>query len=615
MENEINKISISENTTYTSEMVIYCPICFKNFNNDVKIITLNCGHYFCSSCLGQSNFHNFYKCCVCRSINTSYHSSNSKLMNLFNFVFNEKDLYKENSLNPECKLSHTFENRSIENRIQETHLDSPRIFCKDCKEFIEFENFHSKEYPLHKLFTEDEIKKILIEDKREILNLTNEFKKTNFINKLNSDFDYEKFSLSLNSLLFKNFKNISEKILENINIKIPSDLEKSIEKITEVTGNNISSDINSDDCPKSKFLYKKEIYSKLNSINKSLRRLKNKNVIKDVTQIFLKSHKNLNIKNSNRNEINKYCISYIRNTKKVAIFNVDDLDVSIIEIQDLPFNFYKSSHSVDYSPETNKLYISGGKQENYNQCKMSKKIWEYSINDEKLKLINNLEIEITGHRSIIIGKSGINQEMYIIGGRKGEKKLNSNNEIFYDKICKLDLNCYTIEINSSNLKLKYPRSNFAVAYENMQIFLCMGITTGGYFLNNIEILNLYSQNISSSIVEINYLENSITKQLRLKDHGIIIDNETDNLIILGGQGDNLKENHKIFYFDMKDFKFLNYFEYKEIVSGSFTSYGTKYNAICAVFSNYTINDELPHIYLYSEMNKKWTCHSIDIYTN
>jgi hypothetical protein len=613
MENEINKLCSTDNTTYTSNMIIYCPICFKNFNSEVKIITLNCGHYFCSNCLGQSNFHNFYKCCVCRSINTSYDSGSSKLMSLFNFVFNEKENLKEKVSESDLTISQINEIISTDKSL--INKDRPKIFCKDCREFIDFENFHSKEFPIHTLVPQCEIQKFLKEDKNEILNLTNDFKKSNFISKLHSDFDYDKFNLSFRNSLNKNFKNISEKILENINIKNPSEKQISNLKYLDLSDNHLISCLDTETDQKSQFQNKKEIYNKLISFQKSLRRLKNKNIIKEVTQIFLKSHKNLKIKNLNRNEVNKYCISYIRNTKKVAIFNVDDLDVTIHEIQDLPFNFYKSSHSVDYNPETNKLYISGGKQENYNQSKMSKKIWEFSIHDEKLKLINNLEYEITGHRSIIIGKNGTSQEMFIIGGRKGEKKLNSNNEIFYDKIFKLDLNSYTIEINSNNLKLKYPRSNFGVAYENMQIFLCLGITTGGYFLNNIEILNLYSQNISSSIVEMNYLENSISKPLRLKDHGVIIDNENDNLLILGGQGDNLKENHKTFYFDVKDYKFMNYIESKEIISGSFTSYGTKYNAICAVFSNYTINDELPHIYLYSEMNKKWTCHSIDIYTN
>ena len=52
----MNKENKIENT---GVIMIYCPICFKNFNSEVKIITLNCGHYFCADCLGNSNFQTF----------------------------------------------------------------------------------------------------------------------------------------------------------------------------------------------------------------------------------------------------------------------------------------------------------------------------------------------------------------------------------------------------------------------------------------------------------------------------------------------------------------------------------------------------------------------------
>jgi hypothetical protein len=108
---------------------INCSICYRYFNDERKIVTLNCGHYFCSACLGNSNFTSFYKCSICRSVNTEYSFKNEKIISLYNFYMCEK-IEKTNDL---------------------------INFCLKCDKIIKFPDFHQKQFPSHEMIDNNEI--------------------------------------------------------------------------------------------------------------------------------------------------------------------------------------------------------------------------------------------------------------------------------------------------------------------------------------------------------------------------------------------------------------------------------------------------------------------------
>jgi hypothetical protein len=262
-------------------------------------------------------------------------------------------------------------------------------------------------------------------------------------------------------------------------------------------------------------------------------------------------------------------------------------------IDELPFKFYETSHSIEYDSNSYKIYIIGGKQNDFFYSDMSNRVYEYSIKTSGLKLVQSLDTDITGHRSIIVS-----EYLYIIGGRKN---LSYEGDDYFSKIYKIDINTHSSL--GSNFNLKFPRSNFGLGYDTNRIFLCFGLTNFNKYLNNIEIL--YLDRMTHQIVEIEEI-------IKLKDIGLIINSDGNTIYILGGEENNIK-NSKIYYFDLNNYNLIQSIQSKEIVSGNFSSYGIKCDNISAALSNYTVNDDVPHIYMYSEMNKKWSCHSMEIY--
>lgn len=577
-----SKNQTGENSSISNLIYISCPICFKSFNNETEIITLNCGHYFCSNCLGNTNFSGFFKCSMCRTIITNYYFQNKPLVSLYN-----------------CEME-----KNPNQAVTKDKNHEENIFCSNCQKIIQFSNFHLKEYPSHQMLSKEN----LIEKMRNGMNM---------ISAIQSNYGAKDYFLKLKTKI----SNILETSESGNNSQLKNCIESNF-LIKEFLKLELNIDTKSESNIQNFIEQNKNKLQKIIKFQKSLRRLKNTNTIEETKSIIIKSHKNLKkmdfVTNRRAGMVSKkYITSYIKNTKKAVIFDIDLMDIEVFEIKDLNFNFFDNSHSVELDSATGKIFISGGKQENFIHSNMSNKIWEYTINKNNkissnfnsLRQIQSLNYEITDHRSIIIEDS-----LYIIGGRKGStsNSLNSQSEdLYYNKLAKLEKTSHILEYP---FELKFPRSNFTLAYDNNKLFIGFGITTGGKFLNNIEIVLLDRLNYSSTIVEFHIDSDGLYDSIRLKDAGGVINSENETLIILGGQKENAIKNAKIFYFDLKEYKLIQSLESKEIVSGTFASYGIKCAWITAIISNYTVNDELPHIYMLSDKNQKWTCHSIDIYS-
>jgi len=574
---------------------ITCPICYYGFDNKKKIITLKCGHFFCDLCFeklyDEINCQEF-KCSLCRSISDSYSLSNDQIITKYNSYLNKSQIchLKSNNL----INSHTKNN---DNEILDNFLEKEKIFCKSCMKLgNKFENNfiiidNDKHDDSHEMLSLSDIF-ILIDD----YTITE-----------NDDDSTSKFSKCYN-LGNKVFNIVYSKIIQIINDK--NDLNESqpftnkkVEYYLTYFFKNMYQSISR--LPEKSESDKYNKLKLIHSFKKRLKLLRNHRIIENITKNMI------NFYNIMKDEKKSVPCVY-ENTKKIALFDFSFLELSTFEIADLNFNFNKSQ-SIEYDHTTQRFFFISEDIKNTKACS---KIWEYSKNNNTLKSILNLDNYLFDHRTIII-----RDNLFIIGGRypknpipHGKKKngMADDNYIYSNEIHLIDK--YNYAFSKSYFKLSYPRACFGLAFSKNKIYLCFGVTNEGEFLNNIEIVNIsyYSPLKFTSFIQ-SFEKVNLTSEIKLKNSGVLI-KQHNRMIILGGEKENFQPNSSIYCLDISDkFKVLEIFQSKEIVSGSFSNYGIECNSINGIISNFTIISEMPHVYLYSDMRKKWSCHAIDIY--
>ena len=513
---------------------IKCSLCLKTLNNKRKIITLNCGHNYCSICLSELQYSQI--CVYCNKKIREFSYKNDYLIDLYN------SNYFLNTLSGTKEKVYSY--------------------CIDCGEIIESEKLHLELFIDHKLVTFEELKEK--------------------IDKFKESFDV---ILKRNDLANKYIITLKEKLRKD---EIKSSLLKSFK---EIILSNMYDNLQE--------IKKQNNFNKIKDImiNSQDKLISNKNKNLSVYKEFNKSlylsykyiHKTI------KKEENKILVTYIKNTKKIVLYNLEENTHDIIEIDNLPFKFFKLSHSIDYHSQLGSIIISGGKQDSLIYSDASKVSWEYNIKRKTLNRLFEIPEGLANHRAIIL-----NNFYFIIGG-------NNYRDQFFNNVYKLNLLSFNYNNIKEICKLNIPRSSFGISVINDDlIYVFFGITTNYKLVNSIEIVPTNNVSKFAKLIELN------NEHLRLKDVGVMYNKIEQNFIIIGGKDINNIQNQKYYIYE-KEKNIIKEKENNKFIGDShFLSLGLQFGDLCAILSNDRYTGEDPSVFKYNTKEEQWTCVEINI---
>jgi hypothetical protein len=294
-------------------------------------------------------------------------------------------------------------------------------------------------------------------------------------------------------------------------------------------------------------------------------------------------------------EEKKTLVTYIKNTKKIVVYNIEDNTSQIIEINNLPFKFFKLSHSIDYHPRSTSVIISGGKQDNLIYSEASKVTWQYNTKSKSLIRLFETPNGLANHKGIIIDNF-----YFIIGG-------NDYRNRFFNNVYKINLLLNGYNEIKEICRLNIPRSCFGVSVVNDDsIYVFFGLSNELKLVNSIEVISTNKISKFAKLIELN------NDNLRLKDVGVVYDKTEQKLIILGGQNENNNQNQKYFIYEKEKNHLKERENIKFIADSHFSSIGIQYNNICAVLSNDRMTGEDPYVFKYDINQDIWTSSEINI---
>jgi len=513
---------------------IKCSLCLKILNKKRKIVTLNCGHNYCSDCISGLQYSQI--CVYCNKKISDFSLNNKYLIELYNsnYSFNTN------------------------NRIEEKVCS----YCIDCEEIINTEKVHKLLYFDHKLLSLKEMKEKI------------ERIKQNFNAKLKRNKLVYLYIQGLKEKLQKNdIKSSISKNLKEVYLYNMIDNLQEIKKQTNFTKIKETIQI-----PKEKIIFtKKKNITLTHELNKSL---------------FL-SYKYIH--RTIKNEEKKTLVTYIKNTKKIVVYNIEDNTCQIIEINNLPFNFFKLSHSIDYHPRSTSVIISGGKQDTLIYSEASKVTWQYNTKSKSLNRLFETPNGLANHKGVIIDNF-----YFIIGG-------NDYGDRFFDNVYKINLLFHGYNEIKEICRLNIPRSCFGVSIVNDDlIYVFFGLSNELKLINSIEVISTNKICKFAKLIELN------NDNLRLKDVGVVYDKTEQKLIILGGQNENNYQNQKYFIYEKEKNHLIERENNKFIADSHFSSIGIQYDNICAVLSNDRMTGVDPYVFKYDIKQDVWTYFEINI---
>ena len=500
------------------DCAIKCSLCSRSYNKERKVISLvNCGHIVCSCCLEE--IRQKKQCGLCKANFIDFNLSNNHLIQLYN------RLCFLSAIGPYAKLQ--------------------MYYCVNCAELIlEFDR-HQKLHADHEIISFDQLKE-------KISTLKNDFYSK--ITKTNNVTEYiatVKKKLLNEEFKCKLYKHLTDGVVSQM-IDCFADIQK--EKVLMKIKNSICG-----------------IEEKIISNN-----LNNRHIFDDYTGLLYQSYKYIvNVKEKSIKKL----VTYIKNTKKIIVYSFEENISEIFEISELPFKFFKLSHSIEYHSSSKSVFISGGKQDNFIYSDASKITWMFNLNKKSLTKLFETPVGISQHRAVFV-----HNFYYIIGGYDYTD--------YFNQIYKINMNPITNYEIKQSCRMNIPRSSFGVAVVDQSIIYVFFGESYGKYLNSIEIINTNKQSNFSILIEIK------KDSLRLKDIGVCYKDSLSSFLIIGGQISDNNQNHKLFKIEIENFSVTEKQGGKLIVDNHFVSLGQEYNEICGLLSNDRISEDDTQIFLY-----------------
>ena len=508
-----------------------CSVCSQSYNIERKVVTLNCGHYICSFC-STNNLYNKI-CLLCKSLISDLNLDNDYLIELFNKIY----------------FSDNFKNTKVAFN-----------YCINCNEIIFQTGSHQINFPNHKMINIEQLKDKISKIKKD------------FNRKIERVDLVDKYICLLKKLL------LNDKFKTDLNKHFSDGLLKEMKE-------------NYTNIQKESALMKIKHYFSDSKENFVSNNLKNRFIFKKLTELLFQNYKFMI--NDNNFQQNKILVTYIKNTKKIILYDIQENTSEIFEISDLPFKFFKLSHSIAFHSSSNSVFISGGKQDNLIYSDSSRITWRYDTHKKSLTKLFETPNGISEHRAVFV-----NNFYYIIGGNNFTK--------YFDKIFKININPIINYEIKEYARLTIPRSSFGVSVINdSTIYVFLGETTDGKLLNSIEIINT-KKSSKLSIIELK------NQSIRLKDIGVIYSASRESFIVIGGKNSKNIQNKRLYYIKNEDFSVFEKCDEKLIAENQFVSLGLEINEVCSLLSNDRITGEDPQVLLYNSKNDKWTCQEINM---